>query len=231
LTLINFLWKSIYGSEHVLNGMSFNDVFVYLALASTIFSLFMTSVDWDMSFSVVDGSIITSLVKPLDHQMNMLAGKIGMLALNFTIISIPSFLFLIFVFQVKIAIGWNLLFFFISVVFSFLISFTIEYIVGLISFYTQSIWGISASKNVIVMLLSGAVVPLSFFPEGLRKIADVLPFKAMYDIPLRMIISPPASPGGYLSVYLFQIGWLIVIFIISRLFFKQAIKVVTVNGG
>ena len=43
ITVIYFLWRSIYSSGVTsLNGMTFNEVFVYLALAATNFVFFTT---------------------------------------------------------------------------------------------------------------------------------------------------------------------------------------------
>jgi ABC-2 type transport system permease protein len=231
LTLIYFLWKSIYNDRQIINGMTFNDTFVYLALASTIFTLFLSYVDWEISLSVIDGSIIMNLIKPLDYQLNMLVSKTGHLMFNFLIICIPSLLFLFFVFRVNIHLGWNILFFSVSFFFSFMISFNFEYIVGLMAFYTKSNWGLITIKNMIIMVLSGAVIPLNFFPENLRNIVSLLPFKAMYDIPLRKIVLPPENFKDYFYAYAFQIVWLVIIFIVSRLFYRKAIKVLTVSGG
>jgi ABC-2 type transport system permease protein len=231
ILLTYFLWKAIYAGATTLKGLSFNDAFVSIALSTTIFTMFLTYVDWDMCYSVINGTIVQVLIKPVDYQLYQLSGKIGDLALNFVIIVIPSFLVLILAFQVSIPIGPNLIFFVIAVFLSFLMSFSMEFIIGLVSFYTNSIWGISATKNVIIMVLSGAVVPLAFFPDTLRRVAEFLPFRTMYDIPMRMLLEKGNGPLFYLQGYGLQIFWILVVGLASRLFYRKAVKVVTVNGG
>ena len=96
---------------------------------------------------------------------------------------------ILFVFKTNINIGLNILMFIVALVFAYLISFLIDFLIGLISFYTESIWGISITKEAVVLLLSGAVIPLPFFPDIIRRVVELLPFKAIYHIPLNMLVS------------------------------------------
>ena len=231
ITLQYFLWKAIYGDALLIQGMSFQDTFLWVALSSTIFTMFKTYVDWEMCFSIIEGSITQTLIKPTDYQLYMLSSRVGDLLLNTVIIALPTVVVLIAGFHAAIPIGINLLFFVFSLILSFLMSFTMEFIVGLISFQTNSIWGISTTKDVIIMVMSGAVVPLAFFPDWLRSVANVLPFRAMYDVPMRILLSQNIGVMEYVQGLGFQIMWITVLVVLSRIYFRQAIKVVTVNGG
>lgn len=232
ITVIYFLWGSIYSSGmNQLNGMTFNQVFVYLSLASTIFILFTTWVEWDMSREVIDGSIVMHFIKPVDFQLYKLFVSLGSVLIKLVTITIPSILFILLVFKPDMPFGWNILFFVFSLALAFLIQFNIDYFVGLLCFYTESTWGMSSAKDSIVLLLSGAVVPLAFFPETLRNIVNLLPFQAVYNIPLNILTSRDLSISQYLNSFIIQIIWVVLLFTLNRLFYRKAIKVVTVNGG
>lgn len=232
ITIIYFLWSSIYGSgSKSLNGMTFNQVFVYLALASTIFSLFTTFVEWGMSREVIEGSIIMHFIKPVDLMMYKLFECLGYVLLKLVTITIPTVLVILLVFKPDMPIGLNLLIFPVSIILSYLIMFNIDFLVGLICFYNESTWGMSSAKDSIVMLLSGAVIPISFFPETLKTIVNFLPFQAIYNIPLNTLISNKFGAGDYINNFLVQIFWILLLFAINRLFYRKAVKVITVNGG
>ncbi len=232
ITIIYFLWGSIYSSgAKSLNGMTFNQVFVYLSLASTIFTMFTTYVEWGMSREVIEGSIVMHLVKPVDLQLYKLCESLGAVLLKLITITLPSVLLIIFIFRPDMPIGINLLFFPIAIIFSYLIAFNIDFLVGLLCFYNESTWGMSSAKDSIVLLLSGAVIPISFFPEPLKTIVSFLPFQAIYNIPLNTLVSNKMMVSDYLNNLLVQLVWIAVLFIINRLFYRKAIKVVTVNGG
>jgi ABC-2 type transport system permease protein len=151
--------------------------------------------------------------------------------MNFLSVSLPSILFLVFVFKVNIQTGIGFLFFPLALVFSFLINATIDYIVGLTSFYTESIWGISATKDIIITFLSGALIPLQFFPEAAQKVLKLLPFQAMYYLPMMMLIEPNQPVSEYFLKLGVQVLWVVIIFILARLFYKRAIRVLRVSGG
>lgn len=231
ITVVYFLWKQIYSGAESLHGMTFNDTFVYVTLAGSIIILFRTWTDWQISNQILRGEIIMDLIKPLDYELFMLAGSLGLVLFNALIITIPSFVMILIVFQAHIPFGLNLVFFPVSLVFAYLLSFSIDYMVGLTSFYTESIWGISITKEIIVAALSGAIVPLQFFPDSIRSVLQLLPFQAIYNTPLQIITSSTLTVSDYVRMIGIQVFWVVVLVLISRVFFRQAVKVLTVNGG
>jgi ABC-2 type transport system permease protein len=231
MALMYHMWGSIYRNSELIHGMSFNQAFVYLALASSLFVLFKTWTDWSISRKILDGSIIVDLIKPLDFQLQMLFRSAGTVLFNLTVITLPSALVLFFVFKAEINLGIGLAFFPVGLFFAFLISFTIDYIVGLSSFYTESLWGISMTKEIITSVLSGALIPLQFFPETALQVLHLLPFQAIYHIPLTMITSPNLRVSDYLRLLATQAFWVAALFVLSRLFYRKAIQVLAVGGG
>jgi ABC-2 type transport system permease protein len=85
-----FLWKSIYANMETLNGLTFDQTFLYVGLGSAIFILLKTYADWIMSFEIREGAIAMYLVKPIDMGLYMLAGSFGSVLLNTTIITIHT---------------------------------------------------------------------------------------------------------------------------------------------
>ena len=134
-------------------------------------------------------------------------------------------------FKVNISLGPGLALFPISLLLAFLISFYFDYFIGIMAFYTESVWGLSITKEVIVTTLSGALIPLQFFPDAIQKILLVLPFQAIYHTPLMMVTRPNQGWDVFLPMLAVQLLWVIVTLILTRLFYNQAIKVLRVAGG
>ena len=63
----------------------------------------------------------------------------------------------------------NLILFFTSVLISIGLMFWIEIMVGLVSFFTLSSYGLGYTKTALMSILSGGIVPLFLFPEGWRE--------------------------------------------------------------
>jgi ABC-2 type transport system permease protein len=231
MMLIFSLWKSIYTGMEIIHGMTFNQTFIYLALAGSLFAVFSPSTDWMIASKIVDGSLIVDLLKPLDFQYMTLARTVGYAIFNAIVITIPSLLILFLAFRAEMKVGIGLIFFPIGFIMAFLISFAIDFSVGMISFYTESIWGINMTKGIITSLLSGALVPLQFFPEAVQNVLRLLPFQAIYNIPLTMVISPDLDISTYVQALAIQVFWVVALFVFSRWFYNRAFKVLTVSGG
>ncbi|HUE99878.1 MAG TPA: ABC-2 family transporter protein [Anaerolineales bacterium] len=226
-----YLWKSIYTYSHTIRGLTFNETFLYVGLGSAIFILLKTYADWFIHYEIREGIIANYLTKPMDFQIYNLFANLGSLLMNLTAITIPTALILAFVFKVKVAFGAGLFLFPISLMLAFLISFSIDYFIGLLGFYSESVWGFSTTKEIIVTVFSGALIPLQFFPEAIQKVLFWLPFQAIYHTPLMMITRPNQGLEVLLPMMLVQLGWAILLFFLARLFYNQAIKVLRIAGG
>ena len=225
-----FLWRSIYSHSQTLHGMTFDQAFLYVALGSTVFILLKTYTEWSISREINDGKIAVYLTKPLDYQFYWLFNNLGYTLTNLVAITIPTILLLL-VFKVRVAPGPGLVLFPLSLLMAFLISYNIDYAVGLMAFYTESTWGLSVTKEIVVTVLAGALLPLQFFPAAIQKVLLWLPFQTIYYTPLTMISKPDQGWNVFLSMLTVQFAWMVASFIFTRLFYQQAIKVLRVSGG
>lgn len=130
-----------------------------------------------------------------------------------------------------IPLGTNLLFFAVSAVLALVINFCMDFFVATICLYTESTWGINIMKEVIILFVSGATIPLAFFPEPLKTIVGYLPFQAIYNTPLLFLVDGSLTTDRCFEMLLVQLFWLIFVIAASRLFWKKSLKVITVNGG
>jgi len=231
MTVVYFLWRSIYANNTTLRGLTFHETFLYVALGSAVFILLKTYADWYISFEIREGMIAVYLTKPIDYQLYSLAFSLGGMLMNLAAITLPTVLMLVFVFRVPIQIGPGLLLFPLSLFLAFLLSFCFDYLVGILGFYSESTWGMSITKEIFITVLSGALIPLQFFPDWLQSILLRLPFQAIYYTPLMMVTRPNQDWSLLLSMLGVQVTWVILAFILTRLLYNQAIKVLRVAGG
>ncbi|MBR1929920.1 MAG: hypothetical protein IJ833_00375 [Lachnospiraceae bacterium] len=233
LIIIYNLWKAIYASVDTptVNGMTFTDTMIYLVLASAQFSFMEAYLVWEMGRGIQNGDIVIQLIKPMSYEMYQLFIIAGGNFFNFVVTFIPTFFIVQIVTDWAIPMGINLLYYLAAVLLGSMINFAVDYFVGTICLYTHSIWGINIMKEILVTFLSGATVPLAFFPEVLYRIVMFLPFHAIYNTPLTLLIHndlPVAEVGRML---LTQLVWVVVMFAAARGFWKVSEKVITVNGG
>ena len=231
MSITYFLWRSIYQNRETLRGLTFNETYIYVALGSAVFILLKTYVDWQMSFDIREGMVATYLIKPIDLQLYVLFTSLGFFLMSLSAITIPTILLLIFVFHIEVPLGIGLALFPFSLILAYLLSFCFDYFIGLLGFYTESVWGLSITKEIIITVLSGALIPLQFFPDIIQKILLWLPFQAIYYTPLTMVAQPNLSWETFLSMLGVQLFWVIALFTLTRLFYNQAIKVLRISGG
>lgn len=233
LIVVYYLWKAIYasaGSETV-NGMTFSDTLIYLVLATALFNFMEMYTVWEMGRSIQSGKIVLELLKPMKYRSYLFWTYSGQFVTNFFFTFLPTFIAVAVVTHGAVHMGQNLLFFVISVIMSISLNYSINFLVGTICVYTESIWGINIMKQVIVLLLSGATIPLAFFPEPLRTITYYLPFQSIYNAPLSILLDAHPEPKELAAALGTQLLWCILTALLSKLFWKVSLRRITVNGG
>lgn len=233
LIVVYFLWDAIYESAgtDVVNGMTFTDTLIYLVLATALFNFMEMYAVWEIGRNIQSGKIVLDLLKPMEYRKYLFWSFSGSFIAKFLLTFLPTFIAVALVTHGAIPMGINLLYFVLSVVMAVSINYSIDFIVGTICLYTESIWGINIMKQVIVLLLSGATIPLAFFPDTLRTVVNYLPFQSIYNAPLTLLLDGAPTAETVLTTLGTQLIWCIAMMIVSKLFWKVSLRQVTVNGG
>jgi len=233
LIVVYFLWKAIYASAgtDIVNGMTFTDTLIYLVLATALFNFMEMYTVWEIGRNIQSGKIVLDLLKPMEYRKYLFWSYSGSFVTQFFLTFLPTFIAVAAVTHGAIPLGINLLYFVVSVVFAVSINYSIDFIVGTICLYTESIWGINIMKQVIVLLLSGATIPLAFFPETMKTVLHWLPFQSIYHAPLSILLNANPQPEKMLVTLGTQAMWCIGMMILSKLFWKASLRQITVNGG
>lgn len=229
LIVVYFLWKSIYASAgtEIVNGMTFTDTLIYLVLATALFNFMEMYTVWEIGRNIQTGKIVLDLLKPMDYRRYLFWSFSGSFVTQFFFTFLPTFIVVCAVTKGAIPMGINMLYFAVSVVMAVMINYSVDFIVGTICLYTDSIWGVNIMKQVVVLLLSGATVPIAFFPEPLKTVVYYLPFQSIYNAPLTLLL----NSGQVLETLGIQLFWCAFMTIISRLFWRVSLRQITVNGG
>jgi ABC-2 type transport system permease protein len=244
VAVIVFLWVAVYrnsnnGFDSIINGYSFKEMICYLVMIN-IFTFVCAdgSTLWQINDEIKNGTISMSFVKPISYRKRFIATTLGYFFVVTTIVGVPCFTIAYLVFYL---IGYievtsisifllHLVMFFIAQILACLLNDVINYIFGILCFYTSSGWGINQIKNVIVSFLSGSLLPLSFFPGVFGKLLNYLPFAGMANNPV-LILLMKFNIHESLSVIGLSLFWLVILEFIAFILFKHASKKITVHGG
>ncbi len=236
-----FLWQSVFQNSptDVINGYTFKELISY----TIIINIFAFTVGGGETQDAIreeirKGQIAMSLIKPISYRLRFVFTTLGSLIASDLIIGFPVLA------VATVLLGangfmeipalevflLNLLFFLAAQLFAQLLYDCIDYIFGIICFYTMASFGLAQIKDVIINFLSGMLIPIAFFPEAAAKFINYLPFVGMAQNPA-LIYLGRMDMGEAVAAIGMQIVWLIVLEIFAHFFFERAIKIVTIQGG
>ena len=103
-------------------------------------------------------------------------------------------------------------------------------LIYLVTFFTLSPDGVRMVAVSLVEILQGGIIPLPFFPDGLRQVLELLPFAAMQNVPLRAWSGDLSGQDLYAAAGL-QLFWAIVLVGSGWFLAQKALQKTVVQGG
>ena len=213
--------------------MEFSHLVSYIWIQQAFLVLFMPwGVGGTAVESIVSGNIAYDLARPIDTYNRWFFETIADRVSRATLRSIPI-LIVAFILPApfRMTLPSNLFQFGAFIISVPLAMFTVTtycLIDYMSSFYTMSRY------NVIFVILAdflaGGYVPIPFFPEPFRKVAELLPFAAMQNMPLRIYSGDIAGWDAVRGIGL-QMFWFIVMLIFGKLLMKRSLRRVRTQGG
>ena len=82
----------------------------------------------------------------------------------------------------------------------------------------------------LVIVFSGSLLPLDFFPDALRPFLHVQPFAGLVDIPFRIYFADLRG-GAALQGLALQAGWTLVLIALGRLAMEHTMRRLEMQGG
>ncbi len=233
LIVTYFLWKAGFASVDgdTVNGMTFTDTLIYLVLATALYGFMEMYLVWEIGRNIQSGKIVLDLLKPMPYRRYLFWSYSGSFVTQFFFTFLPTFIVVTIVTHGAVPLGINLVWFVLSVVFAVMINFSIDFIIGTVCLFTESIWGINIMKQVVVLLLSGATIPLAFFPDKLRTVVNYLPFQSIYNAPLSLLLQEHPDMQTVCSTLGLQFFWAAALTLLSVAFWNRSLRQITVNGG
>lgn len=231
-----FLWVAIFNSAStgIINGMTKLQMINYVVVSKIVESMTFASVESQVSNDYADGRIAMSLVKPIQYRSELLFRSFGSVAGSITLF-LPIYLVIFIfaninnIFSMSFSMI-NLICFLFSIIIAFFINYYISIIFSSFIFKTIKSSGLYEVKKSIIKLLSGALFPLAFYPQIISSILKYMPFIYMRFIPVSIIQGAYTYPE-LVQIIIIGLGWLTVLFTLSRLIWARCLKFVSIYGG
>lgn len=215
--------------------MEFSAVVAYTWLREAFFSLFSTwNTDQEIFDSILNGNIAYELCRPVSvYDMwfaRTAANRLANACLRCVPILTAAFL-LPEPFRMTLPMNMECLFLFVITMFLGLgVTVAFCMFVYILAFFTVSPQGLRMVFTAMVELLSGAIIPLPFMPDGVRRVLEFLPFAGMFNVPLR-IYSGDLAGTEMLHAIGLQIFWLLLLWMAGKILCRAAERKIVVQGG
>ena len=228
-------FSAFYRANPAAFPMEFSQVVSYIWMQQAFLALFMMwFFESEILSAISTGSIAYELVRPFDLYKRWFcqsaANRLARACLRCSPILIVAFIlppplgmsfpadparFFLFLLSTVLSLG-------VVVAFSMLIYIS--------TFYTLEPRGVRIVAAAAADFLAGAFVPIPFFPEPFRTVAELLPFAAMQNMPLRIYSGNIAGNDAFKGILL-QAFWLLALCAAGQVLMKRAVKKVVVQGG
>jgi len=209
-----FLWHSLYSNGTVGNvNYDFNSMLIYSIAGVGLGMTIKSRLCFYMGGLVRSGNIAIELLKPISFQARLLFRMLGDVAHNiiFQFAIVSTLAIIIFGVDIRVIKIHNVILFIPLMMCGTLITFFMDYIVGLMCFWLTEMWGVDFAKRKLVDILSGSLFPLWVYPVSIRKVMEFTPFPYIFGYPLDVLISG-ASAQSYIQILLIEILWIVVLF-------------------
>ncbi len=223
------LWEATYRSmgQSTMAGLSLRETLWYLMVAEAIV-LSKPRLSQSIAQAVKDGSVAYLLNKPYNFILYHISIAIGdgstrivfnVLAGGITVwltVGPPPTWQGAPLALVPVILGW-------------LIDSCITAAIGLLAFVTEDVVAFDWIYSKLILILGGVLIPLDFFPEGLRHAAMVLPFAFTVYGPARFFVTPDLS--RLVALLIGQAAWLAVLVGLLTVLYRKGVARLSINGG
>lgn len=232
MVVLFHVWQSVYkSSPSALHGYDWELMRTYLLVAFATNALLSLAVESEMFFSIGSGRVAVELMRPLDYMSARLAEALGAAAFEGAIAGAMAFSLGALVFgATPPASGLAALLFLPSVLLGFLVKFLLSFLIALLCFRTLNTKGLVWARAAVTDVLSGALVPLAFLPDWLHALAASAPFQAIIHTPVSVYLGRLEGDALWHALGA-QLLWVAALWLLARVLWRPAVRVVTVQGG
>jgi ABC-2 type transport system permease protein len=227
--LLRSLWTALYAQNEIPLNLPLHAMITY-ATISLLMSLIL-EVDGTRLIreKLREGTIATDLMKPISMPFYFFSDGVGQTLLHATLV-IPSLLFALLLVHIDVPPPATLAAFGLTFAIGYCVNFLINFVMNSAAFWTLETFALQLIVRWVSDLLSGQIIPLTFFPGVLGQIVMALPFAAVYSTPLLIYVGiiPPSQWAVAAGV---QVLWLAIFAALSAVIWQAAARRIVVQGG
>lgn len=222
--VMTYLWLSIYKQGSQVGSYSLAALLAYFAITRVIgMAILSDDLMRQINEDINQGRLVNFLLKPISYSKKLISQNIGEIIIASTY-TLPIAIPLAYFFRNELELTFTrICLFFISLIIAASIDFFFHYLIGVLTFYMENIFGIIYMTWNLTGIFSGRLVPLDLLPNIIQRVAEWLPFKYILFTPLS-IITGRLTTISALRELSFGLIWIITLWYFGQLIFRKGLK-------
>lgn len=229
------MYHAFYASDPSAFPMSLEATVTYVWLQQALLLLFAAwLIEHEIFDDIVSGNVVYELCRPIDIYDMWFARSVAN-RLSRAVLRCFPILFVAALLPAGYGLGApadiaHFALFLLTGALGFFVTVAFFMLVYALTFFTISPSGLRIFVTSVVEFFAGGIIPLPFFPDGVRQVMEMLPFASMQNVPLR-IYSASMTAGEMQRAIALQVFWLAALMAAGRALCRCASRRMTLQGG
>lgn len=222
-----YVWLAVLAAGAEAGDLTKSGIVTYAFVTGAISATLQPTWPTEIVERIRSGDIVTDLYRPVDFQLWWLARDAGGSAFRLFARGIPPVVVGGLVFDLALPTrpgAWVA--FGVSLALALLVVFAWKLLVSLSGFWLLNPAGVLQLAGALFTFGSGSLLPLAFMPDWLESTLRWLPFAAMLQLPLEILLG-----RGIVGPLARQVLWAVVLLALGRVVLRRAEHKLVVQGG
>jgi len=225
------IFVALYDLQTEVQGITLQGAITYAALGQALIGYLHMFPWFELMNTVYTGDIASDLLKPMNYFSFWLAQDFGRAIVNFLLRGVTVMIGYAFIFDLYWPSGPSqILAIAISMLLSWLVSFSWRFLINLISFWTPNAVGILRFFYVLSWFFSGFLMPLRFYPQWVIRISYLLPFPHMMNSTMEVYLGVLQGPEIFMAL-ISQALWVLGLVAAGQLVLRMGVRRLVILGG
>ena len=227
--MIAAVFSALYGNRgDAVAGFTLPEALTFVWVSQSLIMVVYLWGWWEVADAIRTGDVVADLMKPMDYQAYWLGRDLGRAACHALTRMLPTLLVGVAFYDLALPGGvgtWAA--FAVSVLLAVVVSFGWRFLLNLSAFWLLDVRGTHTIAIVLVNFFSGLLVPIAFFPDWLRIVAELFPFRAFVMVPIEVLL----GHRPILDALGIQLFWAAALLLLGETMVALAMRKVVIQGG
>jgi len=229
--LQTMVYSAFYRSSTLAQPMSMEQVRSYIWLGQAFLALIPWNVEGEQRSMIRSGAVAYELLRPVHLYTLWFSRSLAWRSAPTLMRSVPILVLAFAFFGLGLpasplfGLAWAL-----AMLGALLLSASITTLLTIILMWTVSGEGINVLVYALVILFSGLNIPVPLFPDWIRPVVEILPFRGLMDTPYRLYVGY-GQPGDILGLLAHQLAWAALLILAGQLLLRRGLRRLSILGG